>query len=413
MIKIPRNLSNAGKSKQAVKRSRTTPQSNAYKDEAGELNSKDFLNFRKFNATCLAHAESKKFSGKSKKFSSGKSSVLNHNVSKSCAAKSAQKGGANTNRNFTARAFYDTDLVQKNFFCAKRSDEKSALLRDIAAPKRDIAAREKRQKADPRHNDELIDDEILNAEVFNKQFFSGEIFGFDANGREIVPEALRDYDAASRARAMLALYNFNVNADDRIPPANLKGASQFLAAFLNFIASELGRGTRKIYRFKPAVKFCAADNAIIFAYLRGMPLPIFAAKPAYKLTRAIVSLRSGVLLNGDDAFRNFVFCKIALRNAGAQLQLVGKSGELIVVRKSGFSLGVVTSFKKILPQNPAIYDNDIKKALELCHGANIDAVYLVYPKNENFNRHVEIKSECFKGNFIMKLVPYKLTDKIY
>ena len=411
MIKIPRNLNNAGKSRQAVKRSRTTPQSNAYKDEAGELNFKDFLNSSKFNATCFAHAESKKFSGKSKKFSSGKSSVLNHNVSKSCAAKSAQKGGAN--RNFTASAFYDTGFAQKNFFCAKRSDEKSALLRDIAAPKRGITAREKRQKADLRRDNELIDDKILNAEVFNKQFFSGEIFGFDANGREIVPEALRDYDAASRARAMLALYNFNVNADYRILPANLKGASQFRAAFLNFIASELGRGARKIYRFKPAVKFCAADNAIIFSYLRGMQLPVFATNPAYKLSRAIVSLRSGLLLNGDDAFCNFVFYKIALRNAGAQLQFVGKSGELIVVRKSGFSLGVVTSFKKILPQNPAIYDNDIKKALELCRGANIDAVYLVYPKNENFNRHVEIKSECFKGNFIMKLVPYKLTDKIY
>ena len=228
-----------------------------------------------------------------------------------------------------------------------------------------------------------------------------------------MPEALQDYDAASRARAMLALYNFNVNASYRISPKYLQGEIQFRAAFLNFIASELGRGARKIYRFKPAVKFCAADNAIIFSYLCGMPLPVFVAKPAYKLTRAIVSLRSGVLLNGDDAFRNFVFCKIALRNAGAQLQLVGKSGELIVVRKSGFSLGVVTSFKKILHQNPAIYDNDIKKALELCHGANIDAVYLVYPKNENFSRHVEIKSECFKGNFIMKLVPYKLTDKIY
>ena len=413
MIKIPRNLSSDGKPKQAVKRSRTAPQSNAYKDEAGELNSKDFLNSSKFNATCFAHAESKKFSGKSKKFSSGKSSVLNHNVSKSCAAKSAQKGGANTNRNFTARAFYDTSFAQENFFCAKRSDEKSALLQDTTASKRDIATREKRQKADLRRDNELIDDEILNAEVFNKQFFSGEIFGFDANGREIASEALQGYDAASRARAMLALYNFNVNADDRIPPANLKGASQFRAAFLNFIASELRRGARKIYRFKPAVKFCAADNAVIFAYLRGMPLSIFAAKPAYKLTRAIVSLRSGVLLNGDDAFRNFVFCKIALRNAGAQLQFVGKSGELIVVRKSGFSLGVVTSFKKILPQNPAIYDNDIKKALELCRGANLDALYLVYPKNENFNRHAEIKSECFKGNFIMKLVPYKLTDKIY
>lgn len=411
MIKIPRNLSNAGKPKQAVKRSRTTPQSNAYKDEAGELNSKDFLNYSKFNATYFAHAESKKFSGKFKKFSSGKSDALNHNISKPHAVKSAQKGGAN--KNLTAKAFYDTGLAQKNFFCAKRSDEKSALLQDTTAPKRDIAALEKRQKADLRRNNELIDDEILNAEAFNKRFFGGEIFGFDANGREIAPEALRDYDVASRARAMLALYNFNVNADYRIPPANLKGASRFRTAFLNFIAYELARGARKIYRFKPAVKFCAADNMIIFAYLRDMPLPVFATKPAYKLARAIVSLRSGLLLNGDDAFRNFVFCKIALRNAGAQLQLVGESGELIVVRKSGFSLGVVTSFKKILPQNRAIYDNDIKKALELCRGANLDALYLVYPKNENFNRHVEIKSECFKGNFIMKLVPYKLTDKIY
>ncbi|WP_298783328.1 hypothetical protein [uncultured Campylobacter sp.] len=411
MIKIPRNLSNAGKPRQAVKKSCTASRSNAYDDETGELNFKDFLNSSKFNATCLAPVESKKFSGKFKKFSIGKSDALNYNASKPCVAKSAQKGGAN--RNFIARAFYDTGSAQKNFLCAKRSDEKSALLRDTAVSKRGIAAREKRQKVDLQQDNELIDDEILNAEAFNKKFFCGEIFGFDANGREIAPEALRDYDAASRARAILALYNFNVNADYRILPANLKGASQFRAAFLNFIASELRRGARKIYRFKPAVKFCTADNAIIFAYLRDMPLPVFAAKPAYKLTSAIVSLRSGLLLNGDDAFCNFVFCKIALRNAGAQLQLVGKSGELIVVRKSGFSLGVVTSFKKILPQNSAIYDNDIKKALELCRGANLDALYLVYPKNENFNRHVEIKSECFKGNFIMKLVPYKLTDKIY
>ncbi len=411
MIKIPRNLNNAGKPRQAVKKSRTTPQSNAYDDEAGELNSKDFLNSSKFNATCFAHAESKKFSGKFKKFSSGKSGTLNCNASKPHAAKSAQKDGAN--RNLTAKAFYDTSSAQENFFCTKRSDEKSALLQDTTAPKRDIAARKKRQKADLQQDNELIDDEILKTKAFNKKFFCGAIFGFDANGREIAPEALQGYDAASRARAMLALYNFNVNASYRISPKYLQGEMQFRAAFLNFIVSELGRGARKIYRFKPAVKFCAADNAIIFSYLRGMPLPVFAAKPSYKLTRAIVSLRSGLLLNGDDAFRNFVFCKIALRNAGAQLQLVGESGELIVVRKSGFSLGVVTSFKKILPQNLAIYDNDIKKALELCRGANLDAVYLVYPKNENFNRHVEIKSECFKGNFIMKLVPYKLTDKIY
>lgn len=408
MIKIPRNLNNAGKSKQAVKKSCTAPQSNAYDDETGELNSKDFLNSSKFNATCFTHAESKKFSGKFKKFSSGKSGVLNHNASKLHAAKSAQKGGAN--RNLTARAFYDTGFAQKNFLCAKRSDEKSALLQDTTASKRDIATREKRQKVDLQRDNELIDDEILNAEAFNKKFFCGEILGFDANGREIAPEALRDYDAASRARAMLALYNFNVNASYRISPKYLQGEMQFRAAFLNFITSELGRGTRKIYRFKPAVKFCAADNAIIFSYLRGMQLPVFAAKPAYKLTRAIVSLRSGVLLNGDDAFRNFVFCKIALRNAGAEIEL---KNELIIVRKNGFSLGVIANFRSMLVSNPMLYDNDIKKALELSCGANLDALYLVYPKNENFNRHVEIKNECFKGNFIMKLVPYKLTDKIY
>jgi len=170
MIKIPRNLSSDGKSRQAVKKSRTTPQSNAYDDETGELNSKNSLNSSKFNATCFAHAESKKFNGKSKKFSSGKSDALNHNASKPCVAKSAQKGGAN--RNLTARAFYDTGFAQENFFCAKRSDEKSALLQDTTASKRGIAAREKRQKADLRRDNELIDDEILNAEAFNKKFYT-------------------------------------------------------------------------------------------------------------------------------------------------------------------------------------------------------------------------------------------------
>ena len=238
----------------------------------------------------------------------------------------------------------------------------------------------------------------------------GELFGFDADGREIASQPFCSLPRPARAKAMLTLYNFSVDADYRIPPVNLKGASQFRAAFLNFIASELRRGARKIYRFKPAVKFCAADNAIIFAYLRDMPLPVFAAKPAYKLARAIVSLRSGVLLNACEAFSDFVFSKIALRNAGAEIEL---KNELIIVRKNGFSLGVIANFRSMLVSNPMLYDNDIKKALELSYGANLDAVYLVYPKNENFNRHVEIKSECFKGNFIMKLVPYKLTDKIY
>nr|WP_314167277.1 hypothetical protein [uncultured Campylobacter sp.] len=238
----------------------------------------------------------------------------------------------------------------------------------------------------------------------------GELFGFDADGREIASQPFCSLPRPARAKAMLTLYNFSVDANYRIPPANLKGASQFRAAFLNFIASELGRGALKIYRFKPAVKFCAADNAIIFAYLRDTPLPVFAAKPAYKLARAIVSLRSGVLLNAREAFSDFVFSKIALRNAGAEIEL---KNELIIVRKNGFSLGVIANFRSMLVSNPTLYDNDIKKALELCRGANLDAVYLAYPKNENFNRHVEIKSECFKGNFIMKLVPYKLTDKIY
>ena len=117
MIKIPRNLSSsAGKSRQAVKKSRTTPQSNAYDDEAGELNSKDFLNSSKFNATYLARAESKKFSGKFKKFSSGKSDALNCNASKPCVAKSAQKDGAN--RNLTTRAFYNTGFITR-YCCIK------------------------------------------------------------------------------------------------------------------------------------------------------------------------------------------------------------------------------------------------------------------------------------------------------
>ena len=143
MIKIPRNLSSDGKSRQAVKKSRTTPQSNAYDDETGELNSKDFLNSSKFNATCLAHVESKKFNGKFKKFSSGKSGALNHNASKPHAVKSAQKDGAN--RNLTAKAFYDTSSAQE-IFSALSVRTRNQLYYKILPRQNEISRRAKNAK---------------------------------------------------------------------------------------------------------------------------------------------------------------------------------------------------------------------------------------------------------------------------
>ena len=77
--------------------------------------------------------------------------------------------------------------------------------------------------------------------------------------------------------------------------------------------------------------------------------------------------------------------------------------------------GILPNFREITKIDAEFFNNDIKSALSKSgfKSQNIDMLYLVYPRNEHFKRHIEVKSCEFGANFTMKLVPYSINNKIF
>ena len=74
-------------------------------------------------------------------------------------------------------------------------------------------------------------------------------------------------------------------------------------------------------------------------------------------------------------------------------------------------LAVIVNFKShdFEKQN---FSSDIKKALSNSEILKLESVYLIYPKAQNFRRHILIKSENIPQNLTLKLVPYRINNKI-
>ena len=58
-------------------------------------------------------------------------------------------------------------------------------------------------------------------------------------------------------------------------------------------------------------------------------------------------------------------------------------------------------------------DEHIKKAVDCIKNSEFKQVYLVYPKNDKFNKHVQVKTEELKvGEYEIKLIPYSLRSTL-
>ena len=77
-----------------------------------------------------------------------------------------------------------------------------------------------------------------------------------------------------------------------------------------------------------------------------------------KAARLAALLENGVVLDGAEAFGNFVLDKISRKNQDAQICL---KDEMILVRKCGRRLGIFPYFKRIDPKNNRSFDEDMPR----------------------------------------------------
>jgi hypothetical protein len=235
---------------------------------------------------------------------------------------------------------------------------------------------------------------------------SGEKFGF-LDHCDFIPAIFRDLPKEQIAAIFLTLYNFDVGDALKIPFSCAKNCMSLREIFENFIRESL---SAKPLSFKKTAEFCIASNLILQAHFQNKTRPALARVCAMKAARLAALLQNGVVLDGADAFGNFVLDKISRKNQDAQICL---KDEMILVRKCGRRLGIFPYFKRIDPKNDRSFDEDIQRASLSKYTDLADAIYLVYPQNADFKHHVEVKSGDFKVNFIMKLVPYAINNKIF
>ena len=112
----------------------------------------------------------------------------------------------------------------------------------------------------------------------------------------------------------------------------------------------------------------------------------------------------------SDQFFDFVFKKISNKRANR------------FVEKDDFSIDIIPSSHdpiKIIPifkdmdKNNLELEYEIEIASKIMKNSDIKYFYFVYPRNNNFDKHIEVKVPKFEkesDEYLIKIIPYSLRD---
>jgi len=138
------------------------------------------------------------------------------------------------------------------------------------------------------------------------------------------------------------------------------------------------------------------------------PLNIY---PSLKLINMLDRCNYSFYLDGNKIFKNFVSNKI-LRSKEDRDVYINPDSIDIKSEKYFFKTRIFT-FWDFININKLNIDKHIKKAVDCIKTSEYKQVYLVYPKNENFNKHVQIRSEELQNSeYIIKLIPYSMRSTL-
>ena len=162
---------------------------------------------------------------------------------------------------------------------------------------------------------------------------SGEKFGFLGHC-DFIPAIFRDLPKEQIAAIFLTLYNFDVGDAFKIPFSCAKNCTSLREIFENFIRESL---SAKPLSFKKTAKLCIASNLILQSHFQNKTRPAPARVCAMKAARLAALLQNGVVLDGAEAFGNFVLNKISRKNQDAQICL---KDEMILVRQAAWNFSL-------------------------------------------------------------------------
>lgn len=123
------------------------------------------------------------------------------------------------------------------------------------------------------------------------------------------------------------------------------------------------------------------------------------------------NILSAMSFNGNKQknFFDYVYYKIAQNTKNRFVEKGDKSIDIILDKHPCIK---VIPLCQEMDKNDLNIESEVKKATNIIKQSEFQYVYFVYPKNKNFDKHIQIKIPDLENtcsDYMVKLIPYSLT----
>jgi hypothetical protein len=239
--------------------------------------------------------------------------------------------------------------------------------------------------------------------------------GFEYNNKnveEFLPSIDNIVTLKQKRKLFFTLYNLSVKKSLKIDKINLN--KDIFTNFLSKINNTLGlsifnKTEKKIEKFliNDTIKINSFLSHIKSPYLKNIKFTnqkIASSDFELSITKLIDKIydNSSIYLkqNLQELFINYVMENMKLKNKSNIYQ----ENRAIYIKNSTSNTKVYPMWKHIDSKNIDNILSDINSAIDEINSSNLTQLYLVYPKNEDFCKHIIVNANI--GDKRLKLIPY-------
>jgi hypothetical protein len=248
--------------------------------------------------------------------------------------------------------------------------------------------------------------------------------GFLLNGttvKEVLPKSYKITSKIRRRKMFYAMLNMKLSKEAKIPLDNCSDFNKDI----RFIAVEKIMSFFQCYKLrpettKPPLKLLVNESIEFNNFFRnfGSPFALFLSRqeititkkfttrdtrhPALELMSLLFAKKEGVLLDLNEMFTQTVFRRIK-PGAGS---VVSMENGYIHIDTNGLRTRVHPRWKRMAGDKIKERYGHIDDGFRQLRDENIDACYLVYPKMDDFTKHIIVQQG--ESEFL-KVIPYSFT----
>ena len=228
-------------------------------------------------------------------------------------------------------------------------------------------------------------------------------------------------DRSSQSMLFLEFYNTQVDQKLRFKKSEIFFFSKIalkdvfvikICSMLGIVPIPYNNNQSKKENYNQNIQFNVKLNSFLSAVR--IPKQYFKIDIDIKNALRLIDLIDGKNLNfrldANDAFKKFILNKLL---KDQKTRYIEHSHNSISIIPSYEEPLMIYPFWELVANNQPLIDEHIKRAVDCIRKSEFKQVYLVYPKNENFEKHIEVKIKEFEeshtcSEYKVKVIPYSL-----